>query len=93
LIPLAALTTMTSPPPSRVETFYDESERLVRFLASTDKASFLTFLDAVARHQPIDSALVQSYNGKFLTLAALEEQFRAYATKEFGTSLQQAEAK
>ena len=46
--------------------------------------------DAVARHQPVDSALVQNYNGKFLTLTALEEQFREYATKEFGTSLQQA---
>jgi len=90
LIPLTALTAMTSPPSDRVETFYDESERLVRFLASTDKASFLTFLDAVARHQPIDSALVQSYNGKFLTVSALEEQFRQYATTEFGTSLQQA---
>ena len=93
LIPLPALTAMTHPPSDRVETFYDESERLVRFLASTDKASFLTFLDAVARHQPIDSALGQSYNGKFLTLTALEEQFREYATKEFGTSLQQTEAK
>ena len=90
LIPLTALTAMTYPPSDRVESFYDESERLVRFLASTDKASFLTFLDAVARHQPVDSALVQSYNGKFLTLAGLEEQFQEYATKEFGTSLQQA---
>ena len=90
LIPLPALTAMTYPPSDRVETFYDESERLVRFLASTDKASFLAFLDAVARHQPVDSALVQSYNGKFLTLTALEEQFQEYATKEFGTSLQQA---
>ncbi len=90
LIPLTALTAMTSPPSDRVETFYDESERLVRFLASTDKESFLTFLDAVARHQPIDSALVQSYNEKFPTLTALEEQFRQYATTEFGTSLQQA---
>src|SRR5207248_1036350 len=71
LIPLPALTAMTYPPSDRVETFYDESERLVRFLASTDKASFLAFLDAVARHQPVDSALVQNYNGKFLTLMAL----------------------
>ena len=90
LIPLGRLVAMTQVPTDRVETFYDESERLVRFLASTDKASFLAFLDAVARHQPVDSALVQSYNGKFLTLTALEEQFQEYATKEFGTSLQQA---
>lgn len=90
LIPLAKLVEMTSPPSDRVEIFYDESERLVRFLALTDKANFLTLLDALARHQPFESALVQSYGGKFLTAAALEEKFREYATKEFGTSLQQA---
>jgi hypothetical protein len=90
LIPITLLTSMTYPPPDRVETFYDESERLVRFLASTDKANFLLFLDALARHQPFESALIQSYGGKFLTSAALEEKFREYATKEFGTSLQQA---
>jgi peptidase MA superfamily protein len=90
LIPLAKLVEMTQPSPDQVETFYDESERLVRFLALTDKANFLTLLDALARHQPFESALVQSYGGKFLTAAALEEKFREYATKEFGTSLQQA---
>ena len=90
LIPLAKLVEMTSPPADRVEIFYDESERLVRFLALTDKANFLILLDALARHQPFESALVQSYSGKFLTAAALEEKFREYATKEFGTSLQQA---
>jgi hypothetical protein len=89
-IPLAALTMMTYPPSDQVETFYDESEKLVRFLALTDKASFLTFLDAVGRHQPFETALLQSFGTKFLTTAALEEKFREYATKEFGTSLQQA---
>ena len=90
LIPLAKLVEMTQPPSDRVETFYDQSEKLVRFLAVTDKANFLTFLDALARHQPFESALIQSYGGKFLTVAALEEKFREYATKDFGTSLQQA---
>jgi hypothetical protein len=90
LIPLAELTAMTSPPSDRVETFYDESERLVRFLAATDKAQFLAFLDALGRHQPFDSALMQTFGTKFLTTAALEEKFREYASKEFGTSLQQA---
>jgi hypothetical protein len=89
-IPLGTLTTMTYPPSDQVETFYDESEKLVRFLALTDKASFLTFLDAVGRHQPFETALLQSFGTKFLTTAALEEKFREYATKEFGTSLQQA---
>jgi hypothetical protein len=88
LIPLATLTAMTYPPSNQVETFYDESERLVRFLAMTDKASFLSFLDAVGRHQPFDSALFQSFGTKFLTAAALEEKFREYASKD--ASLQQA---
>ncbi|HEX8490458.1 MAG TPA: hypothetical protein VF626_05535 [Chthoniobacterales bacterium] len=90
LIPLATLTNMTYPPPNQVETFYDESEKLVRFLALTDKASFLTFLDAVGRHQPFEAALLQSFGTKFLNTAAFEEKFREYATKELGTSLQQA---
>lgn len=90
LIPLTELMAMTAPPNDRVETFYDQSERLVRFLALSDKASFLTFLDALGRHQPFETALLQSFGAKFLTAAALEEKFREYASKEFGTSLQQA---
>src|SRR5437764_4694527 len=90
LIPLSSLTVMTYPPSDQVETFYDESERLVRFLAATDKASFLVFLDAMGRHQPFESALFQSFSTKFLTVAALEEKFREYASKEVGTSLPEA---
>jgi hypothetical protein len=81
---------MTQPPNDRVETFYDESERLVRFLAFTDKPSFLALLDALARHQPFESALVRIYGGKFASAAILEEKFRDYAAKDSGTSLQDA---
>ena len=80
LIPLTALTTMSYPPSAQVETFYDESERLVRFLATADKAAFLSFLDAVGRHQPFESALAQAFGTKFSTVEALEEKFRAYAS-------------
>ncbi len=93
LIPLAELMAMTSPPNDRVATFYDESERLVRFLAASDKTSFLSFLDALGRHQPFETALFQNYGNKFLTSAALEEKFRDYASQEFGTSVQQAAAR
>jgi hypothetical protein len=79
-IPLAMLTTMSYPPSPQVETFYDESERLVRFLATADKAAFLSFLDAVGRHQPFDSAFAQAYGAKFSTVEVLEEKFRAYAS-------------
>lgn len=79
-IPLAMLTNMSYPPAPQVTTFYDESERLVRFLASADKKAFLVLLDAVGRHQPFESALSQAYGTKFLDVAALEEKFRAYAS-------------
>jgi hypothetical protein len=90
LIPLAELVALTYPPSDRVETFYNEAERLVRFLAVTDKAAFLRFLDALGRHQPFETALFQNYGSKFLTAAALEEKFREYASDQFGTALQQA---
>jgi hypothetical protein len=90
LIPLAALVAMTHPPSDRVASFYDESERLVRFLAATDKPSFLALLDTLARHQPFETVLPRLYGGKFGNITILEEKFREYATKDFGTSLQQA---
>ena len=92
LIPLATLVALTHPPNDRVETFYDESERLVRFLAATDKPSFLALLDVLARHQPFETAFPRIYAGKFASLPALEEKFREYAAKDFGTTLQQADA-
>ena len=90
LIPLSALVAMTHAPSDRVASFYDESERLVRFLAATDKPSFLALLDALARHQPLETVLPRLYGGKFANITMLEEKFREYATKDFGTSLQQA---
>ncbi|HEY4285077.1 MAG TPA: hypothetical protein VGM62_18585 [Chthoniobacterales bacterium] len=89
LIPLPALLAMTHPPSDRVVIFYNESERLVRFLAGTDKRSFLTLLDALARHQPFETALPQTYVGKFSNTAVLAEKFGEYAAKDFGSSLQQ----
>jgi hypothetical protein len=87
LIPLAALVAMTQPPSDHVETFYNESERLVRFLVSTDKPNFLALLDALARHQPFETAFLRIYAGKFASAAALEEKFRDYAAKDAATSL------
>ena len=90
LIPLGTLTGFTFPPSDQVETFYDESERLVRFLVVTDKAAFLELLQALGRHQPFESALAQSFGTRFPSLNALEEKFRAYASDELGTSVRQA---
>jgi hypothetical protein len=91
LIPISTLVNMTRVPNDHVETFYDESERLVRFLAASDKSSFLALLDALGRHQPFETALARTYAGKFSTTPVLEEKFREYASKDFGTSLQQAD--
>jgi hypothetical protein len=88
MIPLASLVAMTQIPSNQVETFYNESERLVRFLVSTDKPAFLVFLDALASHQPFDSALERVYARRFSNVADCEEKFRAFATKDFGSALQ-----
>jgi len=89
LLPLAKLLAATYPPSDKVTTFYDESERLVRFLAITDKPSFLTLLDALGHHQPFELALGRTYAGKFPTTAVLEREFRDYSAKNYGTTLQQ----
>ena len=91
LIRLNVLLSFTRPPNDRVTTFYNESERLVRFLASTDKRSFLALLDALARHQPFETALNQSYSSRFYTVAILEQKFNEYASRDFGSTLQQAD--
>src|SRR5256886_2107568 len=90
LIPLGVLTITTHPPSENVRIFYDESERLVRFLAETNKVSFLNLLDALARHQLFEASLFRFYPANFASISDLDAKFRAYASKDFGTSLQQA---
>ncbi len=90
VIPLGALLAMTHPPSEQVVTFYDESERLVRFLAATDKSSFLALLDTLARHQPFETVLPRLFPNNFTSVSMLEEKFRDFAAKDFGTTLQQA---
>lgn len=84
LIPLSELITMDYPAEEeKVSTFYDEAERLVRFLAATDQHSFLGFLDALSRHQPFETTLLSYYSGKFASVASFETSFRDYATSEY----------
>jgi hypothetical protein len=78
---------MTRPPNQNVETFYDESERLVRFLVRTDKSRFLNLLDALGRKETFDDAFARVYAGTFASRADYEEKFREYASKDFGTTL------
>ncbi|MDQ3200336.1 MAG: hypothetical protein M3Q46_14325 [Verrucomicrobiota bacterium] len=86
-IPLGELVTMDYPEDEeKVSTFYDEAQRLVRFLAATDQRSFLGFLDALSRHQPFPASLLSYYSGKFATVASFEDSFRDYATNEYAVN-------
>jgi hypothetical protein len=89
-IPIASLTSMVSYPADelQVATFYNESERLVRFLSATDKASFLKFFEALAQGNHFDTALNKAFGSKFFNTEALEKAFKEYATKDHGTSVQ-----
>ncbi|HEY0369969.1 MAG TPA: hypothetical protein VGC85_10250 [Chthoniobacterales bacterium] len=82
LIPLPTLLALLRPPNDGVETFYAESERLVRFLIATDKPSFITLLDSLGKHQPFETAFLRSFAGKFSTTASFEQRFRDYASKD-----------
>ena len=82
LIPLTTLTTMSYPPAAQVDTFYDESERLVRFLVAADRAKFLELLQLTANGEAFEAALSRAAIADFSSLAALEEKFRPYATKD-----------
>ena len=85
LFPLSALTTMSYPPAAQVETFYDQSERLVRFVLTADRAKFLELLQLVAGGESFENALSRTSSAAFPSLAALEEKFRPYATKDAST--------
>jgi hypothetical protein len=87
VIPLTQLMLFTYPPTAQVDNFYDESERLVRFLAQTDKARFLRLLDALATRETFDNAFTNTYAGIFSSRADFEEKFHAYASKDVGTTL------
>ena len=82
LMPVPVLTSFLAPPNDQVDAFYEESERLVRFLVLTDKPRFLALLDALGKHQPFEKALLRIYAGEFANAAVFEAQFREYATKD-----------
>ena len=85
LIPLSTLITMSYPPGAQVDTFYDQSERLVRFLIATDREKFIELLQLTANGEPFEAALARTSAATFPSLAALEEKFRPYATKDATT--------
>lgn len=84
-IPVAQLTAMAAYPAddTLVATFYNESEKLVRFLCATDKQAFLAFLDAMSKGARFDSALAKTFASRFPDVDALEKEFRPYAISQF----------
>ncbi|MBA3961330.1 MAG: hypothetical protein H0X40_05435 [Chthoniobacterales bacterium] len=88
LMPLDRLMELTYPPSEKVEDFYDECERLVRFLARTDHARFLTFFALMSGKETFDNALTHVYAGVFASRSDFNDKFREYASKDYGTTLQ-----
>jgi len=87
-VPVGQLAAMITYPQdvAQVHVFYDESERLVRFLESADKHGFGVFLDAMSRGNRFDTALNKGFAAKFISLDALDREFKTYATKQNGFS-------
>ena len=82
-IPLAQLTALTDYPANgQLGVFYHESERLVRFLTAADQTGFRALLDAITKGEQFDTALSQSYAGRFADVTALEKEFAPYASKD-----------
>ncbi len=85
LFPLTELLSMNDYPAKQdcSQVFYNQSERLVRFLSATDKGAFLQFLDLVACGERFDSAFSKAFGNRFLSLQHLENQFRSYVSQEY----------
>lgn len=86
LFPLTTLVRMSYPPADQVETFYDQSERLVRFLAAEDKQRLIELLELTASGTSFETALERSFGARFGSVTALEQQFRTYASKDASSS-------
>ena len=85
-LPLSTLTTQSSYPadPLQVGTFYDESERLVRFLSAADKRGFGLFFEAMSKGNRFETALGKGFAGRWSGVEALEREFKAYAARDSG---------
>ena len=80
--PVAELTgTMTYPTEDeRLAAFYEESQKLVRFLSATNRNGFLAFLDAMGKGALFETAARNHFGNRFLNLDAVEREFKSYAT-------------
>jgi len=87
-LPVGQLTSMVSYPQevTQVGVFYSESERLVRFLTSTDKRGFGIFLEAMSKGNRVETALSKGFGTRFINLDSLDQAFKTYATQKNGSS-------
>lgn len=90
-IPLPELTRMVNYPRDvhKIRAFYNQSERLVRFLSRDSKQRFAQLLENLSRGNQFETALNRAYGARFGTMTSLEREFKEYATAEFGTTMQQ----
>ena len=81
-LPVSELTSaMTYPTEdARVAAFYEESQKLVRFLCTADRNGFLTFLEAMGKGALFETAARNYFGNRFLNLEAVEREFKTYAT-------------
>jgi hypothetical protein len=90
-IPLKELIAMLDYPADveQVRTYYNQSERIVRFLSGVDKTGFHRFLEAMSMGNLFETAMLKGFPGRFANLETLEREVKDYATREHGTTLQQ----
>ena len=88
-LPVSQLTALAAYPADVVQVgvFYNESERLVRFLSAADKRGFGVLFEALAKGNLFDTALAKGFGGRFNNLETLDREFRAYATNESAAPL------
>ena len=80
-IPVAELISATDYPGEveQVAAFYEESQKLVRFLTASDRKGFIAFLDAMGKGALFETAARTHFGNRFLNLDAVEHEFKSYA--------------
>jgi hypothetical protein len=81
-IPLAELTGAIGYPAdeTKVAAFYEESQKLVRFLSAANRKGFQQFLEAMGKGARFETAAAANFGNRFLNLDTVEREFKSYAT-------------
>jgi hypothetical protein len=81
-IPLAELTSAVTYPADELQViaFYEESQKLVRFLCAADRKAFSVLLESLGNGARLETAFGKSFGTRFLNLESIEREFKGYAT-------------